>query len=611
MPLLAYLERMFIRQTQTRQTPKGDAYTTFRLVVSERVGKQVRQRTLLNLGRHFDLPQSDWPVLCARIEQILVGQSSFLPVSTGIEQHAQRLALRLMTLTPAPVRERDSRGDFVEVDVESLQLTHPRSVGVEQVALAAMDWLGLPEILSQLGFNGIQQSVVQALLVGRMADPASELATWRWLQERSALSELLEIDFASVGLHRLYRVSDLLVRHRQALERALFARIDDLFHQVDTVTLYDLTNTYFEGTAARNGKAARGHSKEKRTDCALVTLGLVLDSSGFVRRSRMFAGNVAEAGTLQEMLQGLQAPTGAMVIMDRGIATEANLLWLKTQGYRYLVVSREPARRFNPEQSVAVLTAHAETLQIQRVLSEDGAEVRLYCHSEGREQKERAITTRFIQRFESGLSKLSAGLQKPRGEKHRDAIMARIGRLQEQSHGVGRHYQVTVTSDPADPQKVQAITWEQRPQEGSMFTDPGIYCLRSNETTWDEATLWRTYTQLTDVEAVFRSLKSELGLRPVYHTREDRAEGHLFITVLAYQVVQVIRARLREHDVHHGWARLREIFSVQQRVTASFRQRDGRTLHVRKATVPDPELRAIHSMLNLSSNPGGIKKQII
>ena len=243
---------MFIRQTKTRNKTSGDAYTTFRLVASERVGQQVRQRTLLNLGRQFNLPQPDWPVLCTRVEQILTGQSSFLAVSAAIERHAQRLASRLLVASPTVVREGGNTEDFVEVDIASLQLTHPRSVGVEQVALAAMGWLGLPKILSQLGFNGIQQAAVQALLVGRMADPASELATWRWLQERSALSELLEVDFAAIGLHRLYRVSDLLVRHRHEMEQALFARIDDLFHQVDTVTLYDLTNTYARPGAKRN-----------------------------------------------------------------------------------------------------------------------------------------------------------------------------------------------------------------------------------------------------------------------------------------------------------------------------------------------------------------------
>lgn len=602
---------MFIRQTSTRNKLSGEAYTTFRLVASERVEKKVRQRTLLNLGRQFDVPRVDWPALCTRVEQILTGQSSLLPVSTIVDLQAQRIASRLLASSPAGTQDGGSPEEFIEVDVQSLQLTHPRSVGVEHVALAAIAWLGLPEVLRQLGFNGIQSAVAQALLVGRMADPGSELATWRWLQDRSALSELLQIDFAAIGLHRLYRVSDLLVRHRQGIEQALFARIDDLFHQADTITLYDLTNTYFEGTATQNEKAARGHSKEKRTDCPLVTMGLVLDSSGFVRRSRMFAGNISEASTLQGMLRGLEAPAGAMVIMDRGIATEENLLWLKMQGYRYLVVSRERARQFDSERAVAITTAQAETVQIQRVLSDDGDEVRLYCHSQGREKKENAITARFVARFESGLEKLAAALQKPRGEKRRDILLTRIGRLQEKSHGVGQHYHITLTPDPQDPQKVQTLSWVQNPKAGTQFTDPGIYCLRSNETSWDESTLWHTYTLLTDVEAVFRSLKSELGLRPVYHTREDRTEGHLFITVLAYQLVQVLRSRLRAHGVHHSWTRLREILQVQQRVTATFRQRDGRTLHVRKTTVPDPELREILSLLDLPSNPGGIQKQVI
>src|SRR5476651_675140 len=163
----------------------------------------------------------------------------------------------------------------------------------------------------------------------RGAAPGSELATSRWLRERSALGELLGADFEAMPPMRLYRTSDLLVRHRDAIEDALFSRIQDLFGLPVTVTLYDLTNTYFEGAAAANPKAVHGRSKEKRSDCPLVTLGLVLDASGFVRRSKMFAGNVAEATTLAEMLKGLATPPGALVIMDAGIATAANIVWLK------------------------------------------------------------------------------------------------------------------------------------------------------------------------------------------------------------------------------------------------------------------------------------------
>src|SRR5580658_8250153 len=185
-----------------------------------------------------------------------------------------------------------------------------------------------------------------------MAAPGSERATLRWLRGQSALGELLDADFEAMPPIRLYRTADLLVRHRDKIEAALFTNIQGLFSLPVTVTLYDLTNTYFEGTAAGNAKAARGRSKEKRSDCRLVTLGLVLDSSGFVRRSKMFAGNVAEGRTLEEMLKGLAAPPGALVIMDAGIATAANIAWLKEQKYRYLAVSRERGRQLDPAQAI-------------------------------------------------------------------------------------------------------------------------------------------------------------------------------------------------------------------------------------------------------------------
>lgn len=443
-----------------------------------------------------------------------------------------------------------------------------------------------------------------------MAAPGSELATWRWLGERSAVGELLGVNFDTMPLMQLYRTSDLLVRHRDKIEEALFGRIQDLFGLPVTVTLYDLTNTYFEGTAAGNTKAALGRSKEKRSDCRLVTLGIVLDGSGFVRRSKMFAGNVAESTTMADMLKGLTAPKGALVIMDAGIATAANIAWLKKQEYRYLVVSRERGRQFDPDQAVDTLTASNETIRLQRVLSNDGTEVRLYCHSTGRDTKETAIAGRFVTRFETGLTKLAAGLDKPRAQKKLADIQQRIGRLKEKSRGIGQHYEITVTPDETGT-KAASITWTKTPVEGSMLTHPGVYCLRSNETTWDAAKLWHTYTMLTDLEAVFRGLKSELGLRPVFHHNEKRTEGHLFITVLAYQLVQTIRRKLEAAGQTVSWSRLREILSVQQRVTATFRQRDGRTLHVRKATVAEPALRKIYDALAIDAAPGGVRKLIV
>lgn len=600
---------MYIRQTKTSGATSGEAYFTFRLVASKRIGGKVRQQTLLNLGRTFSLPREQWPVLCSRIEQIISGQMSIAPVSTAIEALAQRYAARLVADSkPASVAKDTAGPVYHEVDVDSLELVRPRSIGVEHVGLAALGWLELPRILEQVGLGGKQQAAVIGNVIGRMAAPASELATWGWLQERSGLGELLDVDFEAMPLMSLYRASDLLIKHRQPIEAALFSRINDLFSLPTTVTFFDLTNTYFEGEMAGNRKANRGHSKEKRSDCPLVTLGLVLDGSGFVRRSRMFEGNVAEASTLEGMLQGLDAPAGALVIMDRGIATEANINWLIEHHYRYLVVSRERARQFDLAGSVDVTTASDQTVHLQRVVSDDGSEVRLYCHSEARQEKETAMTERFIQIFEAGMAKLAAGLLKPRGEKNRDKLLQRIGRLQEKSHGIGRHYRIELT--PAEGATVTGITWTKEPIDGTQLTHPGVYCLRTNELRWDAATLWQTYTQLTDLEAVFRSLKSELGLRPVYHHKEGRADGHLFITVLAYQAVQVLRRKLKLQGVNDSWTSLREIFSGQQRVTATFTQKDGRTLHVRKTTLAEPKLQSLYAALSLSATPVGTRKLV-
>ena len=619
---------MFIRKTPTRNKSANEPYFTFRLVASERTADRVRQITLLNLGRHFNLPQKDWPTLCARIEALLCGQPDMLPEPQAIEVLAQWCAARLIAAqpgepaaTPLPAAPASAQPipsavsippnpHYAEVDVASLLLTRPRGVGVEAAGLAALNWLGIDRILTDLGFNGVQRGAAAGLLIGRMAAPGSEIATWRWLRERSALGELLDADFKTMPPIRLYRTADLLVRHRDKIEAALFANIQDLFGLPVTVTLYDLTNTYFEGTAAANAKAARGRSKEKRSDCPLVTLGLVLDSSGFVRRSRMFAGNAAEAGTLQDMLKGLVAPDGALIIMDAGIATAANIAWLKEQKYRYLVVSRERARQFDPDQAVDTLTASNETIQLQRVLSKDGGEVRLYCHSTGRDTKETAIAGRFVTRFETSLEALAAGLNKPRAQKKLADIQQRIGRLKEKSRGIGQHYEITVTPDETGI-NAAAITWTKSPVEGSMLTHPGVYCLRSSETTWDAAKLWHTYTMLTDLEAVFRGFKSELGLRPVYHRKEERTEGHLFITVLAYQLVQAIRRKLEAAGETTSWNRLREILSVQRRVTATFQQRDGHTLHVRKATVAEPALHRIYDALAIDASPGGVQRLIV
>ena len=602
---------MFIRRTRTRSI--GERYFTFRLVRSERIGSTVRQRTLLNLGRHFDVAQSDWPVLCRRIDELLAGQWPLPPDSPpALESHAQRItALLLAGERIGAASSPASQGhDFQHVDVDSLELIRPRSVGVEHVGLWAMDQLGLRTRLEALGIGASLRAAAIGSIIARMARPSSERATRRWLGERSALGELLGVDFETMGPMRLYRASDALMAHREAIEHHLFDRAMDLFDLHPTVTLYDLTNTYFEGEASGQPNARRGHSKDQRTDCPLLTLGLVLDASGFVRRSQAFAGNVREHHTLAQMLDALNAPRGALVVMDRGIATEDRVRWLREQGYRYLVVSRERTRHFDADAALSIETASQHRVHLHKVLSDDSQEARLYCFSQARAAKERAIVERFAQRFEAALTRLSEGLSKPRTHKRTDQVWQRIGRLKETSRGIAQHYDIELDTDETGERAI-AVRFTRRPLPGSMLTHPGVYCLRTNQTDWDESTLWRTYFTLTDIEAVFRSLKSELGLRPIYHHKPIRAEGHLFISVIACQLVQVVRRRLRQTGQCARWTTLRRTLEGQQRITATFRQADGRTLHVRKATRAEPSQQAIYEALGIDHAPGGIRKTLV
>lgn len=603
---------MFIRRTLTRRTG-GQDYHSHRLVQSQRDGTKVRQRTLLNLGSDFEIPKAEWPALCRRVDEILNGQAPLIDdAPAAVEEQAQRIAAQLLARGRAG--DAEAARERATVDVASLELARPRSVGVEQVGLWAVDRLGLGQRLSTLGINASLCTAAVASIVARLAYPASERATHAWLRERSALGELLGVDFEAMGAMQLYRASDALVAHREAIEAHLFERALDLFDLAPTVTLYDLTNTYYEGDVAEQAEARRGHSKEKRSDCKLLTLGLVLDGGGFVRRSRVFAGNVTEDRTLSGMLEALGAPPGSRVVLDRGIATERVVDWLKANGYRYIVVSRERKRRFASEAALSHRTRSGGVVHLEKVDDAEAGEVRLYCYSEQRAEKERGMAERFAQRLEQDLATLNEGLSRPRTQKDPDKIWQRIGRLREKSRGVGQHYEIAVATDESGKRAV-AVTWRKKPVAGTMLTHPGVYCLRSNETDWSEERLWRTFTLLTDVEAVFRSLKSELGLRPIHHRKPRRAEGHLFITVIAYQLVQVIRTRLAERGDGPmrtaSWTTLKRILGGRQRVTATFKRDAGRTLHVRKATRPEPQQKAILDALEITASAGGTHTAVV
>lgn len=597
---------MFIHKVLSRTSKKGTKYYTYRLSTSYRKNNKVKQKLLLGLGSNFNIKRSQWPTLCHRIHTLLHGQCEiFNPeLPTDLEAEAQRIT----TLLRAKCNNKKRTRDWQTVDINSLNTIHPRHVGVEHVGLWALKKLGIPALLNECGFSPNVQQTAIGSIIGRLAKPGSERATMKWLRNASGLSEFLQCDYNAMCDMQLYRASDKLYEHRETIESHVFDQAIHLFDQTPTISLYDLTNTFLEGSGDNIDKAKYGRSKERRSDCTLLSLAIVADSSGFVRRSKIFNGNVCEAATLPEMLEALEAPKNARIVMDRGIATEKRVTWLKEHGYRYIVASNEGRKHFDEKRAESIERASGGFIQAYREVAED--EVRLFCQSPAREAKESAKMKQKMERFEAALSALSEGLGRPRTHKRLDLVNQRIGRLKQKYSGVGPHYEITVHPDE-DDLRASKITWEVLPQAGTNLTEPGVYCLRSNEMDFTAEQLWRTYVMLTDLESVFRSLKSELGLRPIYHSSGPRAEAHLFITVLAYQLVQVIRLRLREHGERSRWTTLREIFAQQIRATIVMDKPDGRKVYVRKTAQPSVELQSLYEAIGINPVPLSMQKTTV
>jgi len=599
---------MFIRRTTIKSRESGAPYYSYRLVESVRRGQMVRQQTVLNLGRKFEVPRPQWALLGGQLDLIADG------LDAQWEAMAQQYAARIVSRRGAAVAEQDAvalERDYQWVDLARVEVIRPRSVGAEHVALEDLRRLGLDRKLAELGFNRHPLGAAIGTIIGRMVQPGSEWATHRWLQQRSGLGELLDYDFGALDVMHLHRVSDQLLTHRAALEAHLYQQERDLFSLSETFTLYDLTNTFCEGTASGNPQSKHGHSKEKRSDCPLVTLALVLDASGFPKRSEVFEGNVSEPKTLENMLGHLALAPGAVaptVVLDAGIATAASLAWLTERDYRYLVISRERHKQFDVEVATLIREEGNTQIRAQRVVDEVTGEVRLYCHSSGCEAEERGMAQRFSTRLEADLEYLAEGLRLPRRVKNYDKVLTRIGRLRQRYARVARYYDIRLEKDP-DSDKAKALQWSRVvPTEDTL---PGVYCLRTNQSDWDERTLWQTYTLLTDLEAVFRSLKSELGLRPIYHHQSARVDGHLFISVLAYHLVHSLRIRLKAQGIYLSWESLRHPLAGQERVTVVLHRDDGQIYHIRKSTRPELHQQVLYNALGLPHLPGKTEKTLI
>lgn len=447
-----------------------------------------------------------------------------------------------------------------------------------------------------------------------MLSPGSELKTHDWLQSRTGLGELLDHDYGNTSLTRLYTVSDKLLKQQTALESFLAKQEQSLFDLNRNIVLYDLTNTYFEGQCQSNANAQFGRSKEKRSDCPLVTLGLVLDGDGFPLSSQVFPGNASEPATLAKMIEGLQVKNTEnsekpVIIMDAGIASADNIAWLIEQDYHYLVVSREQYKKNPREQQNAILVRNTErsNVAVYSETDQETGEIRLYCHSEQKAKKEQAIRNRFHVRMEEALNKLHSGLSKKGTIKKYTKVIERIGRLREKNTHVAQDYTIEVIADPEKNNAIQ-IEWRRKPQSEIKDKHCGVYCLRTNIPDWPEEQLWSTYTILTEIESTFRSLKTELGLRPVYHQKQDRVTGHLFITLLAYHLVHTLRFQLKQQGINLSWESIRNILSTQQRITITLPTDRHQTIHLRTTTKAEVRQKQIYDALGIKADPLGKNK---
>ena len=607
---------MFIKKSTKTDLKTGKKYFAYHLVESVRTEKGPRQRTLLYMGPHIDLPEGDHQLLAQRIEGIIKNHPLLLPYPDPIERLAQSYASqvidRLSTSSDTLLPEAQEH-EFVKIDINSIEQSNPRSVGAEDLMLRMAHQLQLPEQLQGLGLSKVDVSLTLGSIIARAVHPDSERSTYAWLCNDSGLGELIDFDFNKVPMGRLYKASDKLLKHKEGLESYL-ETVECAFHgYTSTLALYDLTNTYMEGQNKANSKARHGYSKEKRNDCPLITMGLVMNEHGFLHRTSILPGNAAEPKTLERMIKNLSTHRNLLkptIVLDAGIATHDNLAWLRENGYTYVVAARQDAPLMDLEGELEEVGDLNSCVKAALVKSEDDSEEKwLYCESEAKEAVASAMKQSFRKLYEEELKRVANGLCKPKGRKKLTKVIERIGRLKEKHKRISGCYEVHVTASE-DGSTAIAIEWKVI-EEKMNDKLKGSYFLRTNLLHKGAKELWQLYNTLRRVEDAFRFMKSSLGLRPIYHQKEHRVDGHLWITILAYHLIHQCLYQLRQKGIHYQWKTIRKIMKGRDRVTMEARTEDGRTVHHRSTTKAEGEQKEIYKALEMSSSILRAKKIIL
>jgi len=597
---------MYIREIQKKNPNSSKVFISHRLIESVRTPRGPRQKVVINLG-HLDLPKENWKELANRIEDLLRGyERSTVPIATGMEALARHYAKQILRKQRNEEKECDvteDERDYRNVNINAVSSSEGKSIGPEHVGLEAMKALGFFDLFRQLGFKEGDSNLATLQLVGRLVHPGSERELQRYAKEQSALDELLGTDFSYVGHNMLYRNSDLLFKHKETIERFIRIRSREIFSLGETIILYDLTNTYFSGSAAGYKKAKRGRSKQKRSDRPLVTLGIVLDEQGFIKCSRIFDGNVGEPLTLVDMINDIHSQvsretppllvTKPTIVMDAGIASEDNLNLVRENGFSYIVVSRSRPEHME-DGSFGEIKEGVKAKEMHI-----GNETYLHCISDGKMKKEQSIVTKAQDAMEQEILYLSDGLDIKRRLKSYPKVLERIGRLRQRYSRVSKGFSIDVKEQKG---KAVKITWD---FDSSKLGKPydGSYFIRTDRMDLSKDEIWSLYIMLTSVEDAFRCLKGELGLRPIHHSKPDRIEGHLFISILAYHLLNYIRQHLRKAGINHRWATVRSLLQTHIALSTHLPTADGKMVHLRYCSIPTLKQMEVYSALGITSTP--------
>ena len=590
---------MFIKRT-TRQVG-GKTYVNHLLVESVATAQGPRHRTICSLGSLAPAPEDHWRGLAHKLASALGGQTTLVP-DPAVEAFAAQA--RPTRHRPAPL----AGADVVAIHTDQITTEDVREAGPVHVGHQMWQALTLDTILTGAGLSARPRRLTELMTLNRLVRPAAEHAMPDWIQ-RTALSDILGTDFTTLSDEALYRNLDRLHPRRAAIEQALAARERSLFNLDDTIYLYDLTSTYFEGQCPRNPQAKRGYSRDHRPDCKQVVVGLVLDRDGFPKAHEVFDGNRVDRTTVADMLTTLEARTGrrggATVVVDRGMAFADNLKAITDRGHHYLVAGRQPERTPHLD-AFEDPTGWAEVIrqpsprnpgqkksrvEIKRRVVAD--EVHILCRSDGRTQKDRAIREKHEHRFLADLHKLAARVTARRLRRAAQVHEA-IGRLKERYPRVARYY--TITYDAAAP----TVTWSPHEDKQAQAARlDGGYLLKTDRQDLSDDEIWRLYILLTRVEDAFRDLKSPLLERPIFHHLEHRVQTHIFLCVLAYHLLVAIEKRFLDHGVHTSWATLRAQLSTHQVQTIVLPATTGQTLRIRKGSTPEAIHREIYRTLQI------------